>query len=63
MDLLGIVTLLVILAVIGFVLWCIVTYVPMPEPFKRALVVIAVLALLLWVVRMFVVGSPVLRVP
>lgn len=61
MDLLSLVTLIVILAVIGFAVWLVITYVPMPEPFKRALVVIVVLALLLWAVRAFVAGGLVVR--
>jgi len=48
MDLL---TLIVTLAVIGFVLWLLVTYVPMPPPFRTALVVLVVLLVVLWVIR------------
>ena len=58
MDLLSLVTLVVVLAVIGFAVWVVVTYIPMPEPFKRAIIVIIVLVLLLWVVRSLVVGTP-----
>lgn len=32
-------------------MWLVITYVPMPEPFKKALVVLVVLLLLLWIVR------------
>lgn len=54
MDLL---TLIVTLAVIGFACWIVVTYVPMPEPIKRALVVIVVLVVLIWLVRALALGT------
>jgi len=44
-------TLLIVFAVLGFAVWLVITYVPMPEPFKKALVVLVVLLLLLWIVR------------
>jgi hypothetical protein len=45
------ITLIVTLVVVGFVLWLLTTYVPMPEPYKRALIVIVVLLIVLWLVR------------
>jgi len=51
------ITLIVTLAIVGFVLWLVVTYVPMPEPFKRALVVIVVLVLVIWLARGFFGGA------
>jgi hypothetical protein len=45
------ITLIITLAVIGFVLWLLVTYVPMPPPFRTALVVLVVLLVVLWVIR------------
>jgi len=48
MDLL---TLIVTLVVIGFVLWVLVTYVPMPPLYKQVLIVIVVLLIVLWLVR------------
>jgi len=48
MDLL---TLIVTLVVIGFVLWVLVTYVPMPPLYKQVLIVIVVLLVVLWLVR------------
>lgn len=59
MDLIALV---VTLALVGFVLWIVVTYVPMPEPFKRALVVIVVLVLIVWLARLILGGGvPLLR--
>jgi uncharacterized membrane protein len=62
MDLLSLVTLIVILALIGFALYVVTTYIPMPEPFSRGLVVVVVLLVLLWLVRAFVSGVPLLPV-
>ena len=59
MDLL---MLIVVLAVIGFALWLVVTYVPMPTPFKQGLVVLVVLLLVVWLVRLLLGGATV-RVP
>jgi hypothetical protein len=51
------ISLIVTLALIGFVLWLVVTYIPMPEPYKRALVVIVVLVIVLYLARGFFGGS------
>jgi len=51
-------TILVVLAVVGFALWLVTTYIPMPEPFKKVIVVIAVLVLLVWVVRVLLPWLP-----
>lgn len=49
---------LVVLVVVGFVLWLILTYVPMPEPFKKVIVAVVVLFLALWLLSAFgVIGK------
>ena len=53
MDILGI---LVTLAIVGFLLWIIVTYVPMPQPFQRVLIALIVLLVVIWVLRMLAPG-------
>ena len=53
-------TLLITLAVIGFLLWIIVTYVPMPQPYQRVLVILVVLLVVLWFIRMIAPGFLVL---
>ena len=58
MDLL---TLIILLAVIGFAVWLVITYIPMPAPFKQVIVVIVVLVVLLFVVRALIGGGPVLN--
>jgi antibiotic biosynthesis monooxygenase (ABM) superfamily enzyme len=57
MDLLS---LIVVVAIIGFALWLVTTYVPMPAPVKTTLVVLVVLLIVLSVLR--IVVGPV-RVP
>ena len=58
MDLL---TLVLVLAVVGFLLWLIVTYIPMPEPFGKAIVVLVVVVLVVWLGRLLLAGGPVLH--
>lgn len=48
MTLLG---LILVLAVFGFVLWLVTTFIPMPEPVKTIIIAVAVLFLLLWVLQ------------
>lgn len=47
----SILSIILTLAVVGFILWLVVTYIPMPAPFKTVIVVIAVIALILWLVN------------
>lgn len=48
-----IVTLLVILAIIGVLVWLVNTYIPMAEPWKKAFNVIAIIATVLWLLNVF----------
>jgi hypothetical protein len=57
---LELVTLVVVLAILGFAVWLVLTYIPMPEPFKKAIVVIVVLVLLVWVARWLLGGGALL---
>lgn len=45
MSILGI---LLTLAIFGFILWLIVTYIPMPQPIRAIIIAIAVIFLILW---------------
>ena len=47
----GLISLILILAIVGFAVWMVTTYVPMPPPFKTAIYVIVVLVLVLYVLR------------
>lgn len=57
------ITLIVVLAFVGFVTWILVTYVPMPPPFKQVLVGIVILLVVLWVVRILVGPVPRVVIP
>ncbi len=48
MDLIALVTALLVFALLGFLIYLIVTYIPMPEPFKQVIVVAAVILLILY---------------
>lgn len=55
------IALLVWVAIIGLVVWLLVTYVPMPPPFKTLLIVLAVLVVALWILSSLGIGlGPVL---
>lgn len=46
----GLLTTLLVLALVGFVLWLILTYIPMPEPFGKVIMVIVVVIVILWLI-------------
>ena len=43
--------LIIVIALLGFVVWLITTYVPMPEPFRIGIYVIVVVVVILYLVR------------
>ncbi len=49
----NLITLIILIAVIGFIVWAVITYIPMPQPFKTGIVVLAVVVLLLFVLSLF----------
>ena len=52
------ITLLLTIAVVGFIVWAITTLVPMPSPFKQVLIGLACLIVLVLVLQAFgVVGG------
>jgi hypothetical protein len=58
----GLIQLIVILAVLGFALYMVLTYVPMPQPVKTVIVGIAVLALVVLILQAIGVDSGLGRV-
>lgn len=44
---------LIVLVVVGFVLWLILTYIPMADPIKKIIIAVAVLVLCLWLLSTF----------
>lgn len=49
----SLVSLVVLIAVLGFLLWAILTYVPMPPVFQKLLVGTVALALVLYLLQIF----------
>lgn len=47
------ITLILTLALLGFIVYAIVTYIPMPPLFKNAIIVVAVVLAILYVMRAF----------
>lgn len=56
------VTLIIVLALIGFCLYLVTTYIPMPAPMKQAILVIVVIVVILWIVRALLGGGPVISI-
>ena len=49
----SLVTLIVVIAVVGLLVWAATTLIPMPEPFKKAIYVVAVVGLVLYILSAF----------
>lgn len=49
----GLINLIVILAVVGFLVYLLTTYLPMPQPFKLAIYVVVTIVLTLYLLRVF----------
>ncbi len=43
-------SILLTLAIVGFIAYLIITYIPMPEPFKQVIIVVLIIVLLLWLI-------------
>jgi hypothetical protein len=50
------ITILFTMALVGLLLWVVVTFVPMPDLYRRVLVVLVVLLLVIWFVRIVAPG-------
>ncbi len=51
------ITLILSLALVGFLCWLIITYIPMPDPVQKVIIVIVVIVMILYVLRMLGVGD------
>jgi hypothetical protein len=49
----SLITLILTLAIVGFLLWLVLTYIPMPDPFKKVIMVVVVIAVILWLLNGF----------
>ena len=45
------------LAIVGFILWLILTYIPMPDLFKKIIMVIVAILLILWLINVLGVSD------
>ena len=55
------ITLILTLALVGFLVWLIITYIPMPDVFKKAIIVIVVILLVLYIIQLFGFDLPLPR--
>lgn len=53
----GLIELVLLLAIVGFVVWLVVTYIPMPPVFQKAIIVVVVIILVLFVLRLLGIGD------
>jgi len=53
----GLLSLLLVLAIIGFIVWLITTYIPMPQPIRVAIIAVAAIAVILTILRAFGVSD------
>lgn len=53
----NLVSIVLVLAVTGFVLYLVNQYIPMPAPIKTAINVLVVILLVLWLLNLFGIGT------
>jgi len=51
MDFQSLLMLLLVIALVGLVVYLIITYIPMPQPFKIVIGAIAAIVLILWIIQ------------
>lgn len=47
------ITLVLSLALVGFVVWLIVTYIPMPDVFQKVIIVVVIILMVLYIMSVF----------
>lgn len=47
----NLIQIVVTLAIVGVLLWLVLTYIPMPAPFKTIITAVAVIAVVLWLLQ------------
>ena len=57
MDPVGILTVILVLALIGFLVYLITTYIPMPPIFSQVIMVVVAVLIILWVMSMLLGGG------
>ena len=56
------ITLVLWLALVGFVVWLIITYIPMPDIFKKVIPGIVAVLIILYLIQLFGIDFPIPRV-
>lgn len=51
------ISLIITIALVGLIVWLIITYIPMPAPFRTIIIVIAALFLILWLASLLGLGG------
>lgn len=55
------ISLIITLALVGFVVWAVTTYIPMPEIFKYGIYAVVAIVLVLYIMRVFGISDIPLR--
>lgn len=58
MDPMGLVLTILVLALVGFLVWLITTYIPMPDIFKNVIMVAVAVLIIVWLIGVLL-GHPV----
>jgi hypothetical protein len=53
--------LIIVLAVVGFIVYLLTTYIPMPAPIKQTIIVAVVIIMILYILRLVVGDIPIPR--
>ena len=54
--------LILVLAVFGFIVWLVVNYIPMPEPFHKVIIAVVSIVLILWLLQTLGVTGPTIHI-
>ena len=57
------ISLILTLALVGFILWAVINYIPMPQPFRTGIVVLVVVLVVIYLVQLFGLDLPLPRRP
>jgi hypothetical protein len=49
----GLIQLIIVLAVLGLVLWAVITYIPMPQVIQRIIIAVVVIVVIIWLLQVF----------
>ena len=53
-----VISLIIILAVIGLLLWAVITYIPMEPTIKRIMIAVVVIGTIIWLLQVFgIIGT------